>query len=194
MAQLQAMSSKMDLMLANQRRLEERLLVFEERGGTNDAEKSTQDTQVAAPEVVLKRRNRAPMTLAAAWFEWFAGSPRTYESRNATRAALYEHRYAIAYMVIFMPFCLKLDPASSAFKNDVVQAGDATQSELLDFLAAHGSSASSLVLVVKVLRALHKTGRLDNVLERHRARLLSGDIAEPTPKTAWSSFVSARTR
>lgn len=190
-------SQQMDLIIAQLKRLEERLAALEDKktGGTEsiDITAPTQTPRTADERLELdpvqRLRKQAAKALTVAWYEWFCAEPRVYNAIHISKEKLHEYRYAVAYMMLFLPNGYALDLSSPSYKAQVQALGEEAEANTLAFLQSHGSRASASGSVVKVMRDLQKRGLLDTRIAQFRHLCIEGHILDPTPQHALPPFM-----
>ncbi|KAG3117095.1 hypothetical protein PI124_g4494 [Phytophthora idaei] len=126
------------------------------------------------------------------WFEWFTAEPRVYASPAVKKTTLYEFRHITGYMMLLLPTDFALDAPSPAYKDEVLVLGNKSQEKDLGLLKAPRSSAVAAGTALKVLRPLHRQGKLDEHIAQFHEPVDSASVVDPTPPSALPTFVRVR--
>ncbi|KUF91438.1 Glutathione S-transferase T2 [Phytophthora nicotianae] len=198
---VQHQTEKIEVLILQNKRLEERLLAVENHMQVPVSTSSQDPPSVRASSSaaegqsttkVARAKKKGSQSLAAIWFEWFTAEPRVYASPVVKKTTLYEFRHITGYMMLFLPTGFALDVASPAYKDEVLALGDKARKSALEFLKANGSSAIAAGTALKGFRKLHKQGKLDTHIAQFHELVDSGSIVDPTPPSALPTFIRLR--
>ncbi|KAH9135334.1 hypothetical protein AeRB84_019215 [Aphanomyces euteiches] len=173
------------------KRQDERLDVM---GAKFDAQKSTteqiaecQPRPVVAtipasdPQSPPKRRRKASnVPLRAIWYEWYTSEPRLWvKCTNKQKRS--DSKLIVAYLKLFLDSGFKLDDNASAYRDDVMSLALLVEEPVLAFLSQHGSKSNGANAVLKMMRLLHRTGKLNGRIVTHRRLIAARAILDPSP-------------
>ncbi|KUG01946.1 hypothetical protein AM587_10000499 [Phytophthora nicotianae] len=122
---VQHQTEKIEVLILQNKRLEERLLAVENHMQVPVSTSSQDPPSVRASSSaaegqsttkVARAKKKGSQSLAAIWFEWFTAEPRVYASPVVKKTTLYEFRHITGYMMLFLPTGFALDVASQLTK------------------------------------------------------------------------------
>lgn len=199
---LKRQTGQIQLLVLQNKRLEDRLRAVETHLQIAGPETSTVASSVHAdtraqqpllkPTQAVRGKKKASQSLAATWFEWFTADPRVFVSSSVKKSTLYEFRHAVGFMMVFLPSVFMLNATSPAYNAEVLSVGEQAQGNTLDFVRANGLSAVATGTVIKLLRELHKKGKLDTQITRFHELVDVGKIVDLTPTAAHAPFIRLR--
>ncbi|EGZ25783.1 hypothetical protein PHYSODRAFT_484422 [Phytophthora sojae] len=122
----------------------------------------------------------SPKSPQAIWFEWYAKTPKLWEvCESRQKKSIYKQ--ITNYMKLFLPTGFALDPTSETYSDAVKRIGQEAQTNLYQFFEDHGVTRKQGSSVLKVLRELHRAGKLDSKIKVYYARVNAGNIRDPAP-------------
>ncbi|ETO70931.1 hypothetical protein F444_12676 [Phytophthora nicotianae P1976] len=166
-------SKQIDILIQQNKRLEERVLAVESNLRTFselpsnpclDGVEDTSETPSHRQQHLLampRAKKKGSQMLSRVWFEWFTADPRVYASNSVKKTTLYEMRHVTAYLMLFLPQGFALYSTSAAYKDEVSTLGEKTQENALTILKANGSLATAAGTALKTLRKMRKLGKFD---------------------------------
>ncbi|KAF1319967.1 hypothetical protein FI667_g12752, partial [Globisporangium splendens] len=170
-------------LLETNRLLVNRLEVLEAKINPAQAQASRTEvpTPVCAAATVL-RRKAPPTHLSSIWFDWYAGEPQLWDSKDRKKRS--EANHIVAFMKVFLHGDFALDPRMVDYRDHVMAIDNDAEREMLVFLASQGILAKGASSVLKHLRALHSDGKLDGYVRKYKARVAIGSVVDPAPRSA----------
>ncbi|KAH9096411.1 hypothetical protein LEN26_017484 [Aphanomyces euteiches] len=144
-----------------------------------DAQKSTteQIAECQARPVVATIPASDPQAI---WYEWYTSEPRLWvKCTNKQKRS--DSKLLVAYMKLFLDSGFKLDDKASAYRDDVMSLALLVEERVLAFLSQHGSKSKGANAVLKMMRSLHRTGKLNGRIVTHRRLIAARAILDPSP-------------
>ncbi|KAF0721601.1 hypothetical protein Ae201684P_004202 [Aphanomyces euteiches] len=133
------------------------------------------------PQSPPKRRRKAfNVPLRAIWYEWYTSEPRLWvKCTNKPKRS--DSKLLVAYLKLFLDSGFKLDDNDSAYRDDVMSLALLVEERVLAFLSQHGSKSKGANAVLKMMRLLHRTGKLNGRIVTHRRLIAARAIVDPSP-------------
>ncbi|KAE8914328.1 hypothetical protein PF003_g1996 [Phytophthora fragariae] len=122
----------------------------------------------------------SPKTPQAIWFEWYVKTPKLWEVCES-RQKKSTYKQITNYMKLFLPNGFALDPTSETYSDDVMCIGQEAEMNLYKFFKDHGVTRKHGSSALKVLRELHRAGKLDLKIKAYYAHVYAGTICDPAP-------------
>ncbi|KAF1314953.1 hypothetical protein FI667_g16364, partial [Globisporangium splendens] len=169
-------------LLETNRLLVNRLEVLEAKINHAQAQASRTEAPTPVCTAATVPRKKAPSThLSSIWFDWYAGEPRLWDSKDRKKRS--EANHIVAFMKVFLHGDFTLDPRMVDYRDRVMAIGNDAEREMLAFLASQGIHAKGTSSVLKHLRALHNDGKLDGYVRKYKASVAIGSIVDPAPRS-----------
>ncbi|GMF46991.1 unnamed protein product [Phytophthora fragariaefolia] len=121
-----------------------------------------------------------PKSPQAIWFEWYIKTPKPWEMCES-RQKKFTYKQITNYTKLFLPNGFALDSTSETYSDDVMCIGQEAETNLYKFFADHGVTRKHGSSVLKVLRELHRAGKLDLKVKAYYVRVNAGTIRDPAP-------------
>ncbi|EGZ25943.1 hypothetical protein PHYSODRAFT_399496, partial [Phytophthora sojae] len=100
------------------------------------------------------------------WFEWYAKTSKLWEvCESRQKKSIYKQ--ITNYMKLFLPTGFALDPTSETYSDAVMRIGQEAQTNLYQCFEDHGVTRKQGSSVLKVLRELHRAGKLDSKIKAY---------------------------
>ncbi|KAF0721378.1 hypothetical protein Ae201684P_004164 [Aphanomyces euteiches] len=126
------------------------------------------------------RRKASNVPLRAIWYEWYTSEPRLWvKCTNKQKRS--DSKLLVAYLKLFLDSGFKLDDKASAYRDDVMSLALLVEERVLAFLSQHGSKSKGANAVLKMMRSLHRTGKLNGRIVTHRRLIAARAILDPSP-------------
>ncbi len=132
--------------------------------------------QEPAPAPAKKRKtNTRKKNLKTVWFEWFDGQ---MWDAQISRQRLHEFKLVVAYLKLFIPSGFDLR------RDDLLGLGQVAESNAIGFLATHGYTAASYGTAVVALKALHRSGKMSELIATYKSLHARGLAVDTAPESA----------
>lgn len=167
------------------RSLEARVNSLEAAMNNTEGETLARDNQAKRvrdeDEIVpVKRRRRSKtIPLVDTWFAWYTAVPRGWQSTNKHKKS--DSKQLVAFMRLFIEDGYALDELSSSYKDTVRQLGELASNKVTVFLGEQGVPSKGSNAVLKVLRQMHREGKLNSLISAYHQRFTIGRVVDPTP-------------
>ncbi|OWZ09647.1 hypothetical protein PHMEG_00017616 [Phytophthora megakarya] len=130
-----------------------------------------------------RRRTSTAFTLMDVWFTWYTQMPCMWNSTDkSTKHTRSASTLVIALMKLFIPNGFGLDEIAKQYPSQVLDVGKAAETELLSFLREPNVTARGAQNVLKSMRKLHISGRLNVHIRRYQQLQAGGCIEDPAPQ------------
>ncbi|KAK1940734.1 hypothetical protein P3T76_008185 [Phytophthora citrophthora] len=127
-----------------------------------------------------KRRRGSVTHLHATWFAWYAQEPRLWQA-PVSKQQKSDTKLLVAFMKLFLRDGFILDDTASGYRDHVLSLGKQVEAAVLAFLAENKVTSRGSGAVLKHLRALHRSGALNAMIDRHQRLLQTTAIKDPAP-------------
>ncbi|KAF0723031.1 hypothetical protein Ae201684_017995 [Aphanomyces euteiches] len=138
-------------------------------------------TSVVTPQDATKcRRQSSTVPVKSVWFERYTLEPRLWiKSENKQKRS--DSKMLVAYLKLFLDAGFTLDESATTYRDEVMTLGLIVEERVSKFLSQHGSKSKGANAVLKKMRSLHRTGKLNDRISTYRRLLSAGSIIDPSP-------------
>ncbi|KAH9100962.1 hypothetical protein Ae201684P_007152 [Aphanomyces euteiches] len=138
-------------------------------------------TSVVTPQDATKcRRQSSIVPVKSVWFKWYTLEPRLWiKSENKQKRS--DSKMLVAYLKLFLDAGFTLDESATTYRDEVMTLGLIVEERVSKFLSQHGSKSKGANAVLKKMRSLHRTGKLNDRIATYRRLLSAGSIIDPSP-------------
>ncbi|KAK1946692.1 hypothetical protein P3T76_002244 [Phytophthora citrophthora] len=127
-----------------------------------------------------KRRRGSVTHLHATWFAWYAQETYLWLA-SVSKQQKSDAKLLVAFMKLFLRDGFILDDTASSNRDHVLSLGKQAEAAVLAFLAENKATSRGSGAVLKHLRALHRSGALNAMIDRHQRLLQTTAIKDPAP-------------
>ncbi|GMF55144.1 unnamed protein product [Phytophthora fragariaefolia] len=138
------------------------------------------DSSTAGNENRKRKARSSSKAAAALFFEWYTKTPRLWEKCD-DRQYKSQSKQIVAFMKLFHPAGLKLNPASRNYADDVLRIGRLAEENMFEFMGIRGIKRNFGTGLLKQLRVLHRSGAFKQRFQDYQIRVTTTKIVDPAP-------------
>jgi len=136
-------------------------------------------TSVAEP-AQIKKREAAKASAAALWFEWYAKTPRLWET-CCSKQYKSQSKTIVGFMMLFLPNGFELDPTAADYADSVMATGKMAEENMMAFLGTRGVKCKYGSELLKKLVELHRSRTFEDLVSAYHTRFAVGRVIDPAP-------------
>ncbi|OWZ00870.1 hypothetical protein PHMEG_00027846, partial [Phytophthora megakarya] len=128
-----------------------------------------------------KKQRRSSVThLHMTWFTWYAQEPRIWQAAISKQQKS-DAKQLVAFMKLFLDDGFRLNTQTPDYRYRVLHLGKRVEASVLAFLEEPKIASCGAGTILKHLRTLHRSGDLNDRIERHQRRLQADPVGDPAP-------------